>query len=81
MKKVDETVLVQEYIKVTNSFKLRRLIGLIVLSLMLMVPLGIIYAKGWSNLSGDSSTGWLIVGLFVSISSITAVLIDLFWRK
>lgn len=77
----DETALIYEYIKVTNSFKIRRLIGLIVLSVLLMIPLAIIYANGWSNLTGDSSTGWLVVGMFVAISSIAAVLIDLFWRK
>lgn len=80
MKNANETKLIQEYIRVTNTFKIRRLIGLIVISILLMVPLAIIYANGWSDLSGGS-TGWLLVGMFVSLSSITAVLIDLFWRK
>ncbi|MED4227505.1 hypothetical protein [Neobacillus cucumis] len=81
MQKVNETALIEEYIKVTNSFKIRRLIGLVVLSLLLIIPLGIIYTNGWANLTGTSSIGWLVVGVFVSVSSIGAVLIDLFWRK
>ncbi|WP_019122497.1 hypothetical protein [Brevibacillus massiliensis] len=79
--KRDEISLIKEYIKTTNTFKMRRLIGLAVISMMLMASLGIIYANGWSDLSGDSSSGWLLVGLFVSASAIAAVIIDLVWRK
>lgn len=79
--KRDELALIREYIQTTNTFKIRRLIGLIVISVMLMASLGVIYANGWSDLSGDSSSGWLLIGVFVSLSAIAAVVIDLIWRK
>jgi hypothetical protein len=74
---------VDRYLATVRQFKLRRLYGLLVLSGMLLIPLIIIYAKGWWRLTGSGSvgSGWVFVGIGVVIAAVGAVAIDLVYRK
>jgi hypothetical protein len=74
---------VDRYLATVRQFKLRRLYGLLVLCGMLLVPLIIIYAKGWWRLTGTGSvgSGWVFVGIGVVIAAVAAVAIDLVYRK
>jgi hypothetical protein len=74
---------VDRYLATVRQFKLRRLYGLLVLSGMLLVPLIVIYAKGWWRLTGTGSvgSGWVFVGIGVVIAAVGAVAIDLVYRK
>jgi hypothetical protein len=74
---------VDRYLATVRQFKLRRLYGLLALSGMLLVPLIVIYAKGWWRLTGSGSvgSGWVFVGIGVVIAAVGAVAIDLVYRK
>jgi hypothetical protein len=74
---------VDRYLATVRQFKLRRLYGLLVLCGMLLIPLIIIYAKGWWRLTGTGSvgSGWVFVGIGVVIAAVGAVAIDLLYRK
>ncbi|HEY0543718.1 MAG TPA: hypothetical protein VGD53_35530 [Actinoallomurus sp.] len=74
---------VDRYLATVRQFKLRRLYGLLVLSGMLLIPLIIIYVKGWWRLTGSGSvgSGWVFVGIGVVIAAVGAVAIDLLYRK
>jgi hypothetical protein len=74
---------VDRYLATVRQFKLRRLYGLLVLSGMLLIPLIVIYAKGWWRLTGAGSvgSGWVFVGIGVVIAAVGAVAIDLVYRK
>jgi hypothetical protein len=74
---------VDRYLATVRQFKLRRLYGLLVLCGMLLVPLIVIYAKGWWRLTGTGSvgSGWVFVGIGVVVAAVAAVAIDLVYRK
>lgn len=74
---------VDRYLATVRQFKLRRLYGLLALSGMLLIPLIVIYAKGWWRLTGSGSvgSGWVFVGIGVVIAAVGAVAIDLVYRR
>lgn len=75
--------LVDRYLAQAGRFKVRRLIGLIVLCALLFGVLLLIYAKGWYDLAGGKSggSGWVIVGLVVAVAAIAGVVVDMVYRR
>ncbi len=79
----DSAALIERYLAAAARFKRRRLAGLIVLAVLLIVALITIYAMGWYKLTGSATAAaaWIGVGVGVGAAAIAAVIIDIFYRK
>ena len=71
------------YLAEMARFKSRRLLGLAALCALLLVPLAIIWAKGWADVdpAHPVGTGWVFVGLAVTVCALGAVLADVVYRR
>jgi sterol desaturase/sphingolipid hydroxylase (fatty acid hydroxylase superfamily) len=71
------------YLAEMARFKSRRLLGLAALCALLLVPLAVIWAKGWENVNPANPVGigWVFVGLAVTVCALGAVLADVVYRR
>lgn len=79
----DSDELRRAYLANSRAFRTRRLAALAVLSLLLVIPLALIYANGWWDVAGGASvsTGWAWVVAGTIACSLGAVVIDMLYRK
>ncbi len=74
---------VDAYLADMALFKTRRMLGLGALCGLLLVPLVIIYAKSWWNVdpAHPVGSGWVFVGIAVTVCALGAVLADVLYRR
>lgn len=79
----DSAELRRAYLANSRAFRTRRLAALAVLSLLLVIPLVLIYANGWWDVAGGASvsTGWAWVVAGTIVCALGAVVIDMVYRK
>lgn len=74
---------VAAYLADSARFKTRRMLGLGALCALLLVPLVIIYAKSWWDVdpAHPVGSGWVFVGIAVTVCALGAVLADVVYRR
>ena len=72
-----------DYLAEMARFKTRRMLGLAALCGLLLVPLAIILLKGWEDVdpAHPVGSGWVFVGLAVTVCALGAVLADVVYRR
>lgn len=71
------------YLTEMGRFKARRMRGLAAVCALLLLPLAIIWAKGWEDVdpANPVGIGWVFVGLAVTVCALGAVLADVLYRR
>lgn len=79
----DSAELRRAYLANAKVFRARRLAALSTLSLLLVIPLVLIYANSWWDVAGGASvsTGWAWVVAGTIVCSLGAIVIDIVYRK
>ncbi len=75
------SALLDEYLSGQSNFKKRRVAGVIVIALFLLVPILVVWFNGWMTQLGNGvGVRWLIAGLVTVALTILVPIVDVLYR-